>query len=66
MSDLTHSSKQDCSALVKNARCCINGFPVTGACFGKINNGEPMCLNEEWSGRVFNNNGGKPKQNECS
>lgn len=38
---------------------CRNGFPVTGSCHGTA--GTPMCLKEEWCGRVYEANGGKPK-----
>lgn len=59
------SADVDCAALSAGRTCCTNGFPVTGGCYGRIKGGKPMCMREEWCGRVYNRNGGKPIQTEC-
>lgn len=59
------SADVDCAALSFRPTCCINGFPVTGACYGKIKAGKPICMQEELCGRLYNDTGGKPAQTVC-
>lgn len=55
----------ECSAVIRTPRPglldqvdCRNGFSITGPCLGTA--GMPMCCKEEWCGRVYQANGGKP------
>lgn len=48
-----------CSALRSNPYRCINGFPVSAACAGIPT--IPICCKEDITGRLFNQNGGRPK-----
>lgn len=53
-----------CSALTRlrdGRGYCANGFPTHPACDGSLSGKlVPFCCREEWCGRVYADNGGKP------
>ena len=54
---------ENCSAYFRRAdgaQICRNGFPTHPACQGGPR-GVPFCCRDEWCGRTFDENGGKPR-----